>query len=291
MTPLGRAALIYASRYGFAVFPLAPRSKIPLIAGGHGCLDATLDSHQIERWWRAEPEANVGIALGVVSDAFALDVDPRSGGDLTLDDLLAEHEPLPPTIEALTGGGGRHLFFRMEPTLTDATWSPLGPGVDVKGSGGYVVAPPSIHPSGRVYAWEASAHPNNIAIATSPAWLTTQLLRGRKRNGVGPATDPDAAEFYLGQLFARAGWLGQKIKPGVWAVRCPSEVLHSCGHAYDSSTVLFAPPLGRQVGKLFCAHGHCRELYDSCGYEVVARALAQATGIALDRERTIGEEG
>src|ERR1051326_9006130 len=134
-----RAARAYAERLHFAVFPLAPRSKVPLVAGGHGCKDATTDVAQIDAWWRAHPEANVGIATGKPSGVWMLDVDPRNGGDAALDAFQEQHGALPTTVEALTGGGGRHLVFRYTPALDAVRWLPLAPGADCKGTGGHVI--------------------------------------------------------------------------------------------------------------------------------------------------------
>jgi len=143
-------------------------------------LDATCDEAVIRSWWNREPRANIGIALGKASGIFAIDVDPRSGGDAALESLLAAHGPLPSTVEAVTGGGGRHILLRYDPRLDGVTWRPLATGVDVKGDRGYIVAAPSIHPNGSTYAWEHSSRPTDVPIADPPAWLIDRLRRGRR---------------------------------------------------------------------------------------------------------------
>src|SRR5579863_10148090 len=98
-----RAALAYAERFRFAVFPCWPREKTPLTE--HGCKDATKDPAQIRAWWQRWPSGNVSIATGAASGVAVLDVDPRHGGDDTLEALQAELGKLPETPTVLTGGG------------------------------------------------------------------------------------------------------------------------------------------------------------------------------------------
>nr|WP_278286936.1 bifunctional DNA primase/polymerase [Tepidiforma thermophila] len=166
------AALAYARR-GWKVLPLKPRGKEPLTE--HGVHDATTDPAAIEAWWRRWPKANVGIATGAPSGLAVLDIDPRNGGDVALERLLAEHGGWgvptdagghPETYTVLTGGGGAHYYFAADGPVPSRK---LAPGVDLKGDGGYVVAPPSVHPSGRPYAVEASTE--RLPLALIPAWL------------------------------------------------------------------------------------------------------------------------
>ena len=102
------AAHAYAAM-GWKVFPLRSRTKVPLTE--HGFHDATDDPDQVTRWWTNVAPAGVGIATGSPSSLIVLDVDPRNGGNESLATRLAQHGDLPPTVEALTGGGGRHLLF------------------------------------------------------------------------------------------------------------------------------------------------------------------------------------
>jgi hypothetical protein len=118
---------------------------------------------------------NIGVPMGAASGAFALDVDVPKGGDDSLRDLERVHGPLPETVVALTGGGGRHVFFQHPGTAVLNSAGTLGPGLDVRGDGGFVVGVGSRHRSGRTYTWETIAHPDEVALAPAPPWLLARL--------------------------------------------------------------------------------------------------------------------
>jgi len=186
--PMLEAALAYAA-FGWRVFPLHhpvgsgcscgkagcgnvgkhPRYHDHDLAHGHN--SASADPEQIARWWRRWPQANIGLAI---DDMVIVDVDPRNGGHLTFDDLEAEHGKFPSTIESLTGGGGRHLFYQDPGDSLHCATDALGPGVDIKTCGGYVVLPPSLHASGQRYEWEASSHPSDTPLAALPEWVPVE---------------------------------------------------------------------------------------------------------------------
>ena len=117
----------------------------------NGLTDATTDPTRITQWWTQWPDANVAMATGTV---IVLDVDPRHGGDESLRDLEALHELLPETVSVETGGGGAHYWFHPpEGREIRNSSGALGPGLDIRGAGGYVLVPPSLHQSGRRYEW------------------------------------------------------------------------------------------------------------------------------------------
>jgi hypothetical protein len=146
---LKEAALAYA-RKGYAVFPCHPASKAPRTK--HGCKDATTDEKIIEDWWGKWPDANIGIATGQASGIWVLDIDGREG-EFSLNKLIDEHGRLPDTLEVATGNG-RHFYFILRNGISiKNSASKIGPGIDARGDGGYVIAPPSIHPSGERYRW------------------------------------------------------------------------------------------------------------------------------------------
>jgi hypothetical protein len=172
---------------GLRVLPLAPADKCPngrLVR--HGVKQATNEPRVVGAWWTAAPDANVGIACedGLV----VLDVDPRNGGDVTLAaQLRAAGAGLPPGPEVHTGGGGRHHYFAA-PRPTRCTQ--LGPGLELKATGGYVVAPPSVHPSGRVYAWHpARTLTDPASLPPLPEWVAR--LADRDRDGKPAGSSPD----------------------------------------------------------------------------------------------------
>jgi len=119
---------------------------------------ATTDPETIKKWWTQWPDANIAIATGRKSGIFVIDVDADRGGEETLRSLEAQNEKLPPTATVITGGGGRHLYFDCpEHQTVRNSQDKLGPGIDVRGDNGYVVAPPSRHSSGKVYQWLKTA--------------------------------------------------------------------------------------------------------------------------------------
>jgi hypothetical protein len=161
-------ALALACR-DLAIFPCAPRGKVPVTA--NGCLDATTDSAVIERWWQQYPEANIGIATGARSHIFVVDIDGIDA-EAELTKLEARHGALPATVEALTGDG-RHVYFAWPDwAVIPNSVGKLGPGLDVRGKGGYVLAPPSVHPSGRRYCWSVDSAK---AFAPAPEWLLSAI--------------------------------------------------------------------------------------------------------------------
>ena len=168
------AALQYLAR-GWSVIPVRPREKRPLIRW-QPYQEKQPSEDEVTAWFTAHPDANVGIVTGAKSGLVVLDVDPAHGGDDSLIDLESRHGALPDTVEAQTGGGGRHLYFR-HPGGVVPNKVGLAPGIDLRGDGGLIVAPPSTHPSGRRYVWEVSHHPDDVALAAMPDWLL-HLVRG-----------------------------------------------------------------------------------------------------------------
>lgn len=158
LSMLGQAALGYV-REGFAVFPLQPSGKTPF-PGSRGFKDASRKEADVIRWWTNEPDANIGIATGAVSGGvFAIDVDDGHGGSGhdgsdALEKWESEHGEFPETRASTTGSGGRHILYRCPSGVSVKSAAGLVDFVDVRGDGGYIVAPPSTHPNGNMYAWE-----------------------------------------------------------------------------------------------------------------------------------------
>jgi hypothetical protein len=172
---LQTAALGYAKR-GLSVFPVVVRGKIPLTANGFK--DASIDPAQIGAWWQKHPVANIGIPTGQTNDFWVLDVD-GADGEASLRNLETQHGTLPETVEVITGGGGRHLYFQWLSGMDfSISAGKLGTGLDVRGNGGYIVAPPSVHETGRHYEWSVDG---GNQILPAPAWLVDLVTAQSKR--------------------------------------------------------------------------------------------------------------
>jgi putative DNA primase/helicase len=159
------AALDYASR-GWPVFPCHPETKQPLTPkaeGGNGGLKAaSTDTRVINTWWRKHPTAMIGVPTGPSIGAFVVDldagIDAKTGEVFEVDGLIAalEHKigcRLPPTCSVATPRGGRHLYFRVPDGECPGNRAGLVPRVDIRGTGGYVIVPPSRRTDGKSYVW------------------------------------------------------------------------------------------------------------------------------------------
>ncbi|MEG2417494.1 MAG: bifunctional DNA primase/polymerase [Eubacterium sp.] len=174
----------YVSK-GLAVFPLLPRDKKPATA--HGFKDATTDQTTITAWWTQNPDYNIGIATGAASGGLVvidLDINQDKGydGRETLRDWEASNGILPETWMSITGRGGYHLFYH--DCATNSNRTGLYEGVDIRGDGGYIVAPPSIHPNGRRYEWEQS--PEEFALSDTDS-VVACFLMGPPAGGMAKA--------------------------------------------------------------------------------------------------------
>lgn len=202
LSGLGKAALAYA-QLGWQVFPLYPRDVKPMrLCDGcgerltakrtacskcgreHGPTSiTTTDAEQIRRWWTAEPKANIGIRCGgdtrlVVVNCTA---DGSVHGEASLAALEAKHGPLPVTPRQRTSQHkqpdgsmqrGVQYAFEVGPIVTvHGSVDKVGPGITVHGEDAYIVAAPSLHPSGVRYEWDADRKPSKTPRAMMPEWL------------------------------------------------------------------------------------------------------------------------
>ncbi len=175
MTPcrsnLASAAFRLALR-ALPVFPLKPRTKKPAVAGGFH--SATTDLDVVRAWWRRWPTANIGVPTGLASRLWVLDIDGDEG-EASLRRLVVEHGPLPATVEAISGGGGRHLYWAWPndgPEIGSSSGR-VAPRIDVKGARGSIIVPPSIHPNGASYRWPGG----KPGVAQAPDWLVKLTQR------------------------------------------------------------------------------------------------------------------
>lgn len=179
--PLLEWALWYASQ-GHPVFPCHTPTTKGCSCGTENCHDigkhprikgwqthATTDAQFIQSWWKQWPLANIGLATGIT--LFMMDVDPRNNGDLSFAAFEHDHGVLPETPKSLTGGGGFHLAFALPENISIRNKVDIAPGIDIRGKGGFVIVAPSLHASGKVYAWDVTADLEDIPLAQAPAWL------------------------------------------------------------------------------------------------------------------------
>lgn len=179
---------------------------------------------QLRRWWRRWPDANVGLVTGAVSGIVVVDVDPRNGGDGTLDVLEAANGPLPVTVEAVTGGGGRHLYFRHPGG--EVRSGTLAAGIDVKADGGLVVAPPSMHVSGDRYRWRTGRSPEELEPAQLPPWLLAQTVSLSGSADRRAAAPPPRTEGERGEFAAWWASAGIELRAGDHTYLCPFHADH-----------------------------------------------------------------
>lgn len=152
----------------------------------HGFKDGTTDEKTIRDWWKPRPKANIGIVTGKDSELIVIDIDPRHAGEESLQKLERKNGKRPETVTARTGGGGKHFLFAAPNdgalTRIRAELGEAYPGIDVKGDGGYIVAPPSLHASGKHYEWEKGKSPAEIKPAAMPPWLIEPLTTSKTKN-------------------------------------------------------------------------------------------------------------
>ena len=246
-------ALNYAAR-GWPVFPLKPGDKAPLTA--RGFKDASTNPETIHVWWYNNLTAEIGVVTGQPSGLLVVDIDPRNGGDASLEQL----PELPKTYSVSTGGGGLHLYYQLpcadcgdsvenhpreglvrfewaETARPSGFWywrpevtlegpslllrdhqfvqpkfpKTLAEGIDLKADGGYVVAPPSVHASGRKYEWL-----NIREVAPAPAWLKEygKLPTGEPPERTIAPVDPN--DDRPGTEFNRLHTFEEVLEPHGW---------------------------------------------------------------------------
>ena len=167
--------------------------KHPRIPNGlNGASDKTW---RIKTWGGKWSEANVGIRTGAASGFFVLDVDVKGGGPKTLK-KLKKGKDWWDTVTCKTGGGGSHYYFLMPEGKKIRSRVGVFDGIDVRGDGGYVIAPPSQHHTGNLYMWELA--PDEQSMEPAPDWLIEKVaeeVEAQKEVGeVRPAPSTPSAE-------------------------------------------------------------------------------------------------
>ena len=161
-------ALAYRSR-GWSLVPVQRQEKKPLVPWKH--YQTTLPSNEeIEQWWTQYPDANIGIVTGRISDLIVVDID--QGAD------IASLPSLPPTYTIRSGGGGYHMYYRYPKDFIGyiETKAGIREHVDIRADGGLIVAPPSLHASGKYYTVDASC-PSIDEIVEAPEWILEECVK------------------------------------------------------------------------------------------------------------------
>ncbi len=184
-----------------------PRTK-------HGVNDASADPGRIDAWWRRWPDANVGIATGAASGIVAVDVDPRHGGNDSWSKMIELHGKVS-TVEAITGGDGRHHLFA-HPGIRFRNRAAVRPGIDIRGDGGYVVAAPSIHVSGNRYRWVEGFGPDEAKLAPLPDWARVAPDSASTGSHPGQRRAPIEA---LASLTEASGSSSEREEARAWLVK------------------------------------------------------------------------
>ncbi len=228
------SAALDLARRGWPVFPCRRDSKTPLTRNGFK--DATLNPDEIGGLFQTL-DPNVAVRTGAVSGIVVLDVDGDDGFE-SLHRLAREHGPLPRTASVKTPRGGQHFYFAHPGGTVPCSVGNLGPGLDVRGDGGYVLVPPSVV-NGRAYVVDDEA-----PIAPLPGWLLERITHTRPRgngqardathwrdlaaNGVSEGARNDSCARLAGHLLARGvdpfvclelvvAWDGQRNQPPLGA--------------------------------------------------------------------------
>lgn len=167
------------------MIPVEPRGKRPVIAWLE-YQQRSADAEEARQWFATRRNANVAIVTGKISGLVVLDIDTAHHGEESLRALEREHGAIPTTVEAVTGSGGRHFYFSHPGGLV-RNRAGLMRGIDLRGDGGCVVAPPSVHRSGKRYVWRKGHAPGEAAFAALPPWLLALVRGGTSQSAHSPA--------------------------------------------------------------------------------------------------------
>jgi hypothetical protein len=202
-------ALEYAQR-GWRVVPILPGTKRPALNQWQDA--ATTSTTQINQWWKgSQSGCGIGIATGKASGIWVLDVDDRDA----LYELEREHGELPATLTSITGSGGEHQIYLWPAdgrTIHNSA-SGFAPGIDVRGEGGQIVAPPTIHPNGNPYEWDEQC----TEIAAAPEWLLDLICdKDTPQAPVGVSPSSITATDRPGDLWANQTDWAEILIPDGW---------------------------------------------------------------------------
>ncbi len=209
-------------KHGWAVVPAGKRAKRPIVRWQRFQHEMPA-KEQLTGWYERWPQANLAVVTGGISGIVVVDIDPRHDGAESLAALEARHGALPETVESATGGGGRHVYFA-HPGREVRNRVGLAPGIDMRGDGGCIIVPPSVHPSGKRYRWKPGRAPGQIELAPLPVWLE-QPRFGKD--------SPHGHPFAYWRALARAG-----VKEGQRNTAIASFTGHLLWHGVDPDVAM-----------------------------------------------------
>ncbi len=172
MTEALQAAHAYLER-GWIPFPLHPHDKASRIRWSVLRMTPPTPA-DIESWWRRWPDANVGLLTGTASHLAVIDLDGSAAVERAMALGLPEHAPCAGTAR------GQHVYCAADTSVRTTT---VAPGIDVRGDGAYVVAPPSVHPTGMLYEWLRP--PNDQPLPSLPPWVSHAVAQPAYDRGIG----------------------------------------------------------------------------------------------------------
>jgi hypothetical protein len=208
-TCLLEKAIGYAKR-GWRVFPCKPEDKTPLVKWRD---QATVDQEAIRNWWKKYPGANIGVVTGAISGIVVVDVDGNEGMAIW-EQLVAAHGFFTETPTAMTGGGGEHYYFAHPGGTFRNTAAKIGEHIDTRGDGGYVVAPPSLHPNGNRYRWMNGS--DQLTPAEMPSWLIDLLaFEEAEQPSEAPANRIGDGGKWLQEALGKCA-IGSRNATGLW---------------------------------------------------------------------------
>jgi Protein of unknown function (DUF3631)/Bifunctional DNA primase/polymerase, N-terminal/Primase C terminal 1 (PriCT-1) len=230
----GETSVLRRASRGFRLFPVEARGKRPLIT--EWPVKATSDPEALRTWMNQYPACNWGLACGVESGVFVLDLD-GAGGEAAVRELIERHgDDWTKTLSVKTARGMHSYFKYPERAAIRNSTSKLAPGLDVRGEVGYVLVPPSVHPNGAMYQWAGTGE--DAPIMPAPAWLLEMLTAPAQPMSATPAVgcgiipkgQRNATLAKLAGVMRRRGMSPKAIEAALLtenAVRCQPKLLEA----------------------------------------------------------------
>lgn len=199
----------YVNNYHWSIIPIKSRDKKPAIATWKEYQERRPTADEVASWESRFKNQNVAVICGAVSNLVVLDVDTEDGYRF----LKENGYVIPPTPRTQSSPGKGHFYFQ-HPGFPVKNMIRKVPGIDIKGDGGYVVAPPSIHPSGSTYAWLEAFHPNKTPVAPCPPWLLDLIDRDDGKSTPEPASKKSALHSDDDEVIDDTHWVTDYLRQG-----------------------------------------------------------------------------